>query len=94
MKIQIARILYLEQMVIMKKLLDLLSYKYGKKSDEFLYMKKEIMNYSYQGMKKLFKKLEEEKIIEKCLKHNSIRKGFKDCECGGSSYINYTKKHK
>ncbi len=88
MKIQIAKLIFLEQLAIMKKLLDLLSYKYGKKSDEFLYMKKEIMNYIYQGMKRLFKKLEEEKIIAKCPKHTSLRKGFKECDCGGSSYIN------
>ena len=88
MKIQIAGVVFLETLSIMKKTLDILKFKMGEKSPEFTFIRQEIMNYTYRGLQKLFKKLMEEKIIKKCDCGTNLRKGFKKCSCGGSGYIN------
>lgn len=88
MKIQIARSIYLEQLTVMKKLLDLMAFKMDKRTKDFEYTKSQIMDYTYEGLNKLFKKLEEEKIIEKCSCGTNLRKGYRKCNCGGSGWIN------
>jgi len=88
MKIQLARSIYLEQLAIMKKLLDLMAFKMDRRTKDYEYTKSQIMNYTYEGLNKLFKKLEEEKTIEKCSCGTNVRKGFRKCLCGGSGYIN------
>lgn len=87
-KIQIARTTYLEQLSTMKKILDLASFKFDKRTSEFKFFKSQIMDATYNGMKKLFKKLEQEKIIKKCSCGTNVRKGYKKCECGGSGFVN------
>lgn len=87
--IQIAKIVFLNNLSAMKAILSLLEFKLGKKSPEYLYMKKQVMNYTYQNLKKTLKILTEEKVIEKCPCKHSLRKGYSDCkECGGSGYRN------
>ena len=89
MKIQIARTIFLSNLTIMKKILDLVAFKVDKKSEDYKYYKKEIMSYTYIGLKKLFKQLEEAKIIEPCPCNAKLHQGFKDCEdCGGSGFRN------
>lgn len=88
MKIQLAKAIYLEQLAVMKKLLDLLSFKMDNRTKEFKYAKSQVMDYFYNGLKKLFKKLEEENIIEKCKCGTNVRKGYKQCVCGGSGFVN------
>ena len=89
MKIQIARQIYLTQLNICKKILDLLQLKFGKESDDFKYLKKEVFNYFYNDMSKLFKQLENEGLIKKCPNKCSIRQGYTICEfCSGSGYTN------
>jgi hypothetical protein len=89
MKIQIARQIYLTQLNICKKVLDLLQLKFGKESDDFKYLKKEVFNYFYLDMSKLFKQLEEDGLIKRCPSKCSIRQGYTKCEyCNGSGYTN------
>jgi hypothetical protein len=88
MKIQIARAIYLEQVAIMKKLLDLMAFKMDMRTNDYKYVKAQIMDYFYEGLKLLYIKLEQEEIIEKCSCGTNVRKGYKKCECGGSGYIN------
>jgi len=73
---------------IMKKILDLGKYKLGKDSEDFIYYKQQVMEYTYISLKKLFKLMVEEKLIERCPKKCSLRNGYSKCECGGSGYIN------
>lgn len=89
MKIQIASSIYLSHLNTVKKILDLLQLKFGKESEEFKFLKKQLFDYFYNEMKKLFIKLEAEKIIKRCPKGCSIRQGYTSCECNGSGYINY-----
>jgi len=86
--IQIARTIYLEQLSTMKKILDLASFKFDKRTSEFKYFKSQIMDATFNGLKKLFKKLEQEKIIKKCDCGTNVRKGYRTCKCGGSGYCN------
>jgi len=88
MTISIARNIYLAHLNILKKILDLLQLKFGKESDDFKYLKSQIFNYFYSDMDKLFKQMENDKIIKRCPKKCSIRHGYTDCECNGSGYIN------
>ena len=87
-KMQLAGTIYLEQLNTTKKILDLLQLRFGKESEEFKYLKKMLFDYFYIDIKKLFMKLESEKLIKKCPKSCSIRQGYTSCECNGSGYIN------
>jgi len=87
-KIQIARSIYLETLASMKKILDLASFKFDKRTSEYVYFKSQVMDACYNGLKKLFRKLEQEKIIKKCDCGTNIRKGYRSCICGGSGYCN------
>lgn len=91
MKIQVARTIYLSQLSIMKKLLDLMAFKMDRRTKDFLYVKSQIMDYNYEGLNKLFKKLEEENLIKRCPCRTNVRKGFRKCSCGGSGFINTEK---
>lgn len=90
MKIHLPKEIYLSALAVMKKILDLLAFKFDKKSDEYLYLRKEIMDFTYNSLKKLFTKLETTKIIKRCPKQCSLRQGYTNCEfCNGSGYINF-----
>jgi len=89
MSYQIARSIYLTQLNILKKILSLIEYKEGKESPNFKYLKKQIFDFFYIDMSKLFKQLESEKLIKRCPKGCSIRQGYTLCEhCNGSGYTN------
>ena len=75
----------------MKKILDLLEFKLGKKTPDYLYAKKQVMDYFYEGLKGLFSTLEENKIIQPCECKARLRQGYKDCICGGSGFKNKVK---
>lgn len=90
MKIQLAKLMFLNSVSIMKSILSLLEFKMGKKSDEYLYMKKQIMDYFYNSLKKSFLSLKESKLIKPCPNKCNLRQGYSDCKynCGGSGFIN------
>ena len=89
MKIHIAREIYLSHLSTIKRVLDLIEFREGKESEKFKYLKKQLFDYFYTDIKKLFKKLEDEKLIKRCPKKCSIRQGYTTCECNGSGYINF-----
>lgn len=88
MDLQIARNIFLTNLDTMKKILSLLEFKMGKKSNEYLYAKQQIMSFFYDNLKKQFKQLEAEKIIKRCPNKCNLKQGYSDCLCGGSGYIN------
>jgi len=85
---QIAKAIYHKELAIMKKILDLMAFKFDQRTNEYKYMKKQVMDYTYEGLKKLFSQLETDKLIKKCSCGTNVRKGYKPCTCGGSGYIN------
>ena len=47
------------------------------------------MDFFFEGLKKLFKTLSDEKIITKCECKAKIRQGYTDCNfCGGCGFKN------
>ena len=92
MKTQIAREIYLKTIYVMKKTLDLIEFKFDKRTKEFKYFKSQLMDNTYEGLQKLFKTLSDAKFIQKCSCGTNIRKGFRNCDCGGSGYINFKEK--
>ena len=89
-KINLAKEIYLSNLNTVKKILDLLSYKLGKESEEFKYLRKELFDYSYNNLKKLFIKMESQKLIKRCPKQCSLRNGYTTCEhCNGSGFVNF-----
>ena len=94
MQIQVARLIFLNGLDTLKKILDLIAFKTDKNSSDYKYYKKEIMDNTYQNLKKLFKTLFEYKIIKKCPNKCNLRQGYKKCECGGSGWINNEEKDK
>ena len=89
MKIQFAKKIFLMNLSVMKQILDLGEFKLGKKSEDFKYFKKQVMNSFYKSMNKIFKELVNEKILMRCGCKAKIRQGYSDCpKCGGSGYCN------
>ena len=89
MKIQIAKIVFLTHLAIVKKILDLLEFKLGKNTDEYKYLKKQIFDYFYEGIKKMFKSMSDAEILQKCDCDSKIRNGYSPCDlCGGCGYKN------
>lgn len=77
---------------IMKSILSLAEFKLGKNSDDYLYFKKEVMNYTFNGLNKFYQKLVKEGHLEKCKNNCSLRKGYSKCICGGCGYVYVGKK--
>jgi len=71
---------------IMKKQLKLAEFGFGGKNDAFVYFKEQTMNHFYDTTKKFYQQGVADGIFEHCNCGNSIRRGHKDCECGGSGY--------
>ena len=89
MQIQIVKSIFLNALSTMKAILDLLEFKLGKKSDDYKYARKKVMDFTYKNLIKLFTALIDEKIIVKCECKAKLRQGYSDCRfCGGSGYRN------
>jgi len=84
---QITKLIYLDTLDTMKKVLDLAKFKLGKDTEDFKFFKEKVMDSFYNNLKKLFKSFESEKLATKCPNKCNIRKGFSKCDCGGSGYI-------
>lgn len=88
-KIQIAKQIFLSNLQTMKSTLNLIAFKVDKKSEIYTYYKQEIMSYTYRNLKKLFKQLEENNIIQRCECKANLKQGYKTCpSCGGSGFCN------
>ncbi|MDX1371741.1 MAG: hypothetical protein R3321_04690 [Nitrososphaeraceae archaeon] len=71
----------------MKRVLDLVAFKFEKSSDTYKYFKKQIMEYFYSSLKDFFTVLSSDKVVEKCPCGANLRNGYSPCkDCGGSGY--------
>lgn len=91
-KIQLASEIYSKSLDTMKKTLDLIEFKFDCRTKEFRFFKSQIMENTYSNLTKLFKYLEDLKIIQKCPKGHNLRQGWKNCPCKGSGYITFKDK--
>lgn len=72
---------------IMKKILDLGEFKLGKKTDDYKFFRREVMNTVYRSIKNTFNELKKQNILETCSCKSKMRHGYSDCPyCGGSGY--------
>lgn len=89
MKLQIAREVFLFGLSVMKSILSLLEFKLGKNSEDYKYLKGQIMDFFYNGLLKLYKRLESDNSLEQCTCGAHIRLGYQKCDkCSGCGYKN------
>ena len=88
----LAKSIFEMQLGIMKRILKLGEFKFGKGTDEFRFYKEETMNAVYENSKKFFQQGVTEGSFEKCSCSSNLRHGWSDCECGGSGFIDKVKK--
>lgn len=86
-KISISKEMFLLNLAIMKEILDLVSLKFDKKSNEYKIFKKEIMNITYTNLRTFYKKLVKENILKICTNKCDLRQGWDKCSCGGCGFI-------
>lgn len=90
--LQIPAEIYLKSLDTMKKILDLGEALFDMRTKQFKFFKSQVMDNTYENLRKLFKYLADNKIIQKCPKQHNLRQGYKPCQCKGSGYINYIDK--
>ena len=87
MKTEIIKQVFWLCLGIMKNILSLAEFKMGKKTDEYKYFKKEVMNFVYDGLSRFYEDLLKQEIVRKCNCGATIRRGYSSCKsCGGSGY--------
>lgn len=87
----IAEVIFLEHLQIMKSILDLGEYGLRDDKKAYIYFKKQVMNLSYNGLKKIFEELEHEGVLQRCECASNLRKGYTDCKvCHGAGFKNKT----
>jgi hypothetical protein len=76
------------QLGIMKNTLKLMEFKFGgRDSEPFKYVKEQLMNFHYEGLKKFYQQGVSEGVFEKCECGASLRHGWQTCNyCSGSGF--------
>ena len=76
------------QLGVMKNILKLMEFKFGgRDSDQFKYVKEQIMNYTYDGTKKFFTQGVIDGVFGNCSCGANLRHGYTDCpDCSGSGF--------
>lgn len=87
---QIAKVVFLQSLDTMKKILDLGEYRMDKNSNAFKFFKRQVMKYTYNNLIVLFEQLKNERIIIKCKCNSNLKLGFNNnCKiCNGAGYVN------
>ncbi len=86
----VAEIIFLTHLEIMKSVLDLGEYKLGADKNSYKYFKKTVMDNFYNGLKKTFLELEREGVLKRCKCKSNLRHGYTDCaNCHGAGYENF-----
>ena len=94
MKVQLSAEIYMKTLDTMKKILDLGEALFDMRTKQFKFFKSQVMNNTYENLRKLFKYLEDNKILKKCPNKHNLRQGYRNCICKGSGYINFDTKEK
>jgi len=88
---QLARIVYLRMLSVMKFTLNLEEQKYpekGRNDDRYKFFKKHLMRETYENLRDIFADFEELDLICKTDYEEDVKDGYKDGPSGGSGYIN------
>lgn len=73
---------------ILKNILKLMEFKFGgRESDQYKYVKEQVMNFIFDGTKRFFQEGTAVGLFERCPCGANLRKGWDKCEdCAGSGY--------
>jgi hypothetical protein len=87
---ELAKAVYLRNMSAMKEILNMGEFRIGdRKSKEYKYFKKIVMDEIYNAMSELFAALEAKGALKKCPCGTTIRNGYKQCpRCSGAGHCN------
>lgn len=88
---QVVRAVYHTMLSIMKFTLDLEEQKYlekGRNDDRYKFFKKQLMAYTYENARSLFKNLESMGLTERITDDEDVKDGYKPTASGGSGYVN------
>ena len=89
-KMQIAKVIFEKQLSMMKSILRMGEFKFGKTTDSYKYFKEQVMDSFYKGTLSLFKEMEKSKLLKKCSCNGNLRNGYADCTyCSGCGFCNY-----
>ena len=88
----LAKSIFEMQLGIMKNTLKLMEFRFGKENEAFRYVKEQIMNFHYDGLKKFYQQGVIDGMFEKCECGASLRKGWTSCGCGGSGFLDRVEK--
>lgn len=78
---------------IMKRVLRIGEFKFGKESDQYRFFKEEVMNAFYLTIKRVLQTLVMQGILEECECKANLRHGWSNCKfCSGSGYREKVKK--
>ena len=85
----IAELIFLAHLEIMKSVLDLGEYGLRDDKKAYIYFKKQVMDLFYNGLRKTFVGLEREGVLKRCKCNSNLRHGYTDCaNCHGAGYEN------
>lgn len=85
----VAEIVFLEHLSIMKSILDLGEYGLRDDAKAYKYFKGQTMNAFYNGLRKTFQELERDDILVRCDCKGNMRTGYTNCaSCHGAGYRN------
>lgn len=84
----IAKSIFEMQLGTMKNVLKLMEFRFGgRESESFRYIKEQVMNFFYDGLRRFFQQGVDEGAFEPCPCGANLRKGWQKCEsCSGSGY--------
>lgn len=76
------------QLGVMKNTLKLMEFRFGgRDSEPFKYVKEQIMNFHYDGLRRFFQQGVDEGAFESCSCGANLRHGWQACShCSGSGY--------
>lgn len=88
---QLANIIYQNVRSIMKFTLDMEEQKYpekGRNDDRYKFFKKQLMSFTYETLRDLFKSMSELELIQPTDYIEDVKDGYKPTLSGGSGFIN------
>lgn len=81
----LSKSLFESQLGIMKRILKLGEFKFGKDTEQFKFFKEEVMNAVYDGNRKLYVQMSDQ--FDRCDCGANMRHGWSECpKCAGSGY--------
>jgi len=87
--VQIAKMVFEKQLFIMKQILRMGEFKFGRETEAYRFFKEQSMDYFYIGTETLFKEMEEIGLLKKCICKGYLRGGYSGCSyCSGAGYCN------